>query len=158
MLKPAEKGSVKILPGVFRERMDVNRQYLLELDTNCLLQNFYLEAGIILPGLQVVDNPETANLHWGWEAPTCQLRGHFLGHWISAAAKLIAADGEPELRVKLDNIVSELARCQELNGGEWVGSIPEKYFTRLIKNQYIWSPQYFSHFSRASFMQDAPTI
>ena len=144
MLKPAEKGSVKILPGVFRERMDVNRQYLLELDTNCLLQNFYLEAGIILPGLQVVD-PETANLHWGWEAPTCQLRGHFLGHWISAAAKLIAADGEPELRVKLDNIVSELARCQELNGGEWVGSIPEKYFTRLIKNQYIWSPQYVMH-------------
>lgn len=145
MLKPAEKGSVKILPGVFRERMDVNRQYLLELDTNCLLQNFYLEAGIILPGLQVVDNPETANLHWGWEAPTCQLRGHFLGHWISAAAKIIAADGEPELRVKLDNIVSELARCQELNGGEWVGSIPEKYFTRLIKNQYIWSPQYVMH-------------
>lgn len=145
MLKPAEKGSVKILPGVFRERMDVNRQYLLELDTNCLLQNFYLEAGIILPGLQVVDNPETANLHWGWEAPTCQLLGHFLGHWISAAAKLIAADGEPELRVKLDNIVSELARCQELNGGEWVGSIPEKYFTRLIKNQYIWSPQYVMH-------------
>lgn len=145
MLKPAEKGSVKILPGVFRERMDVNRQYLLELDTNCLLQNFYLEAGIILPGLQVVDNPETANLHWGWEARTCQLRGHFLGHWISAAAKLIAADGEPELRVKLDNIVSELARCQELNGGEWVGSIPEKYFTRLIKNQYIWSPQYVMH-------------
>lgn len=145
MLKPAEKGSVKILPGVFRERMDVNRQYLLELDTNCLLQNFYLEAGIILPGLQVVDNPETANLHWGWEAPTCQLRGHFLGHWISAAAKLIAADGEPELRVKLDNIVSELARCQELNGGEWVGSIPEKYFTRMIKNQYIWSPQYVMH-------------
>lgn len=145
MLKPAEKGSVKILPGVFRERMDVNRQYLLELDTNCLLQNFYLEAGIILPGLQVVDNPETANLHWGWEAPTCQLRGHFLGHWISAAAKLIAADGEPELRVKLDNIVSELARCQELNGGELVGSIPEKYFTRLIKNQYIWSPQYVMH-------------
>ena len=145
MLKPAEKGSVKILPGVFRERMDVNRQYLLELDANCLLQNFYLEAGIILPGLQVVDNPETANLHWGWEAPTCQLRGHFLGHWISAAAKLIAADGAPELRVKLDNIVSELARCQELNGGEWVGSIPEKYFTRLIKNQYIWSPQYVMH-------------
>ena len=145
MLKPAEKGSVKILPGVFRERMDVNRQYLLELDTNCLLQNFYLEAGIILPGLQVVDNPETANLHWGWEAPTCQLRGHFLGHWISAAAKLIAADGEPELRVKLDKIVSELARCQELNGGEWVGSIPEKYFTRRIRNQYIWSPQYVMH-------------
>lgn len=145
MLHTAEKGSVKILPGVFRERMDVNRRYLLELDTNCLLQNFYLEAGIILPGLQVVDDPASANLHWGWEAPTCQLRGHFLGHWLSAAAKLIAAENDQELRVKLDRIVSELARCQELNGGEWIGSIPEKYFTRLINNQYIWSPQYVMH-------------
>ena len=34
---------------------------------------------------QVVDDPTTANIHWGWEAPVCQLRGHFLGHWISAA-------------------------------------------------------------------------
>lgn len=145
MFKPAEIGSVKILPGVFRERMDVNRSYLMELDSSCLLQNFCLEAGIILPGLQVVDNPETANLHWGWEAPTCQLRGHFLGHWMSAAAKLIAAENDAELKVKLDKIIGELAHCQELNGGEWVGSIPEKYFTRLIKNQYIWSPQYVMH-------------
>lgn len=145
MLNNTKNGSVKILPGLFRERMDVNRNYLMELDTNCLLQNFYLEAGVILPGLQVVDDPTTANLHWGWEAPVCQLRGHFLGHWLSAAAKLIASDGDEELRVKLNKIVSELARCQELNGGEWIGSIPEKYFTRLINNQYIWSPQYVMH-------------
>ncbi len=51
MLNNAKNGTVRILPGVFRERMDVNRRYLMELDTNCLLQNFYLEAGIILPGL-----------------------------------------------------------------------------------------------------------
>lgn len=145
MLNNTKNGSVKILPGLFRERMDVNRNYLMELDTNCLLQNFYLEAGVILLGLQVVDDPTTANLHWGWEAPVCQLRGHFLGHWLSAAAKLIASDGDEELRVKLNKIVSELARCQELNGGEWIGSIPEKYFTRLINNQYIWSPQYVMH-------------
>lgn len=50
-----------------------------------------------------------------------------------------------ELKVKLDRIVSELARCQVLNGGEWIGSIPEKYFTRLINDQYIWSPQYTLH-------------
>ncbi|MBP0983006.1 MAG: glycoside hydrolase family 127 protein [Oscillospiraceae bacterium] len=145
MLKTAQNGSVTILPGVFRERMDVNRSYLLELDSNCLLQNFYLEAGVILPGLQVVDDPEKSKLHWGWEAPTCQLRGHFLGHWLSAAAKLVAFENDMELKVKLDRIVSELARCQELNGGEWIGSIPEKYFTRLINDQYIWSPQYTLH-------------
>ncbi|WNS45217.1 beta-L-arabinofuranosidase domain-containing protein [Paenibacillus sp. MMS20-IR301] len=145
MLSTIDKRNVKLLPGIFRERMSVNREYLMELDTQCLLQNFYLEAGIIIPGLQVVDNPETAKLHWGWEAPTCQLRGHFLGHWLSAAAAYVASERDMELKAKLDTIIAELARCQELNGGEWIGSIPEKYFEKLENNQHIWSPQYVMH-------------
>lgn len=145
MLKNIPLENVKILNGLFRERMDVNRNYLMELDTNCLLQNFYLEAGLIIPGLQVVENPSTANLHWGWEAPTCQLRGHFLGHWLSACAVLSATDDDKELKVKAEKVISELYRCQELNGGEWIGSIPEKYFTKMVNNQYIWSPQYVMH-------------
>ena len=145
MLKTAYKENVTVLPGVFRERMSLNRAYLIGLDSQCLLQNFYLEAGIIIPGLQVVDDPAKANLHWGWEAPTCQLRGHFLGHWLSAAAYYVAYDHDAELKVKLDKIISELARCQQLNGGEWIGSIPEKYFDMLAKRQYIWSPQYVMH-------------
>ena len=145
MLKTAYKENVTVLPGVFRERMSLNRAYLIGLDPQCLLQNFYLEAGIIIPGLQVVDDPAKANLHWGWEAPTCQLRGHFLGHWLSAAAYYVAYDHDAELKVKLDKIISELARCQQLNGGEWIGSIPEKYFDKLAKRQYIWSPQYVMH-------------
>lgn len=145
MIKQFNKKDVTILPGIFRERMNINREYLLELNSNCLLQNFYLEAGIELPGLQVVDEPTNAKIHWGWESPTCQLRGHFLGHWLSAASALIASENDVELKVKLDKIVSELARCQQLNGGEWVGSIPEKYFDRLAKNRPIWSPQYVMH-------------
>lgn len=89
--------------------------------------------------------PKRLTLHWGWEAPVCQLRGHFLGHWLSAAAKYYAAENDTEIKVKLDKIISELARCQELNGGEWIAPFPEKYFRRLEKNQYIWSPQYTMH-------------
>ena len=145
VLKRASIHDVRLLPGIFAERVELNRKYLLELDSQCLLQNFYLEAGVVMPGLQVVDDPNTANLHWGWEAPTCQLRGHFLGHWMSAASKLIANDGDEALKAKLVHIVRELARLQQLNGGEWVASIPEKYFTMLEKNQYVWSPQYTMH-------------
>ena len=145
MLKAMDKKNVKLLPGVFRERMEKNREYLMELDPQCLLQSFYLEAGIVMPGLQVVDDPTTAKLHWGWEATSCQLRGHFLGHFLSAAAALVASEKDMELKVKLDKIISELARCQELNGGEWVGSIPEKYFEKLAAGQYVWSPQYVMH-------------
>ena len=145
MLKPLSKSDVKVTGGVFRDRMNVDKRYLLELDSQCLLQNFYIEAGIIMPGLQMVPDAAKANLHWGWEAPVCQLRGHFLGHWLSAAAAFVATDGDNDLKVKLDFIVSELARCQELNGGEWVGSIPEKYMNRLARPEYIWSPQYTMH-------------
>ena len=145
MLNRVPLRNVRILPGLFRHRMDLNEAYLMELDSTCLLQNFYLEAGIILPGLQIIPDPAKAKLHWGWEAPSCQLRGHFLGHWLSAAASICANEEKPALRAKLDWIVSELARCQQLNGGEWVGSIPEKYFAMMKPDRYIWSPQYTMH-------------
>ena len=141
-LLPSES---RLLPGLFQEREQVNREYLMRLNSVALLQNFYLEAGIILPDMQVMEAPDSTPLHWGWEAPTCQLRGHFLGHWMSAAARYVATYGDGELRAKLEHIVSELARCQKLNGGEWIGSIPEKYFTKLETGDYIWSPQYTLH-------------
>lgn len=145
MLKRAPLHNVKIHPGMFRARMQLNEDYLMELDSVNLLQNFYFEAGIQLPGQQSVSDPSSVKLHWGWEAPSCQLRGHFLGHWLSAAATLCANEDRPQLRAKLEWIVRELARCQELNGGEWVGSIPEKYFAMLRPDRYIWSPQYTMH-------------
>ena len=145
MLKRAPIQNVRISPGLFRSRMKLNEDYLMELDSVCLLQNFYFEAGIQLPGQQSISDPSAARLHWGWEAPSCQLRGHFLGHWLSAAAALCANEDRPQLRAKLEWIVGELARCQELNGGEWVGSIPEKYFDMLRPGRYIWSPQYTMH-------------
>lgn len=128
----------RLLPGLFRERADVNRAYLMELKTEDLLQNFYLEAGIRT-------DRDVTEMHLGWESPTCQLRGHFLGHWLSAASMLIAQDNDRELKAKLDNIIDGLERCQKLNGGRWIGSVPEKYFEKLEKNEYIWSPQYTLH-------------
>lgn len=145
MLTPCSPDRVSLLPSLFQERSALNRAYLMELDSQCLLQNFYLEAGIIMPGLQVVDDPATARLHWGWEAPTCQLRGHFLGHWLSAAAMLIQTEHARELKAKLDGIIDELDRCRILNGGSWIGPFPEKYFGKLERNEYIWSPQYTMH-------------
>ena len=136
---------VKVTEGLFRKRMEVNRAYLRELDDTCLLQNYYFEAGIIIPGLMTVENPAEAKMHWGWEAPSCQLRGHFLGHYMSAAAMLIANDGDEILSAKLRHIVSELRRCQLANGGKWAASIPEKYFEFMITSGYIWSPQYTVH-------------
>ncbi|MDE6728137.1 MAG: glycoside hydrolase family 127 protein [Oscillospiraceae bacterium] len=130
--------SARLLPGLFKERADVNRAYLMELKTENLLQNFYLEAAIRV-------DRELEDMHLGWESPACQLRGHFLGHWMSAAAMLSAQNNDLELKARLGVVIGELERCQRLNGGEWVGSIPEKYFAVLADGEYIWSPQYTMH-------------
>ena len=138
MLNKVQPQRAQLLPGLFKERADLNRAYLMELKTENLLQNFYLEAC-------VRTDRNITEMHLGWEAPTCQLRGHFLGHWLSAASMLIAQNNDRELKAKLDIIIDELERCQKLNGGKWIGSVPEKYFTMLEKNEYVWSPQYTLH-------------
>lgn len=145
MLKAMKCKDVRITGGVFRERMDLDRKYLDELDTGALLQNFHIEAGLPVKNQQTVYEPEHSGLHWGWESPTCQLRGHFLGHWMSACARLYDTDKDEALRFKLKYVVSELAHCQRRNGGEWVGSIPEKFFDIMAGEEYIWSPQYTMH-------------
>ena len=74
-----------------------------------------------------------------------QLRGHFLGHWLSAAAYIAGANGDAEVRGKAEAIVSELARVQESNGGRWAASIPEKYFFWIAQGKPVWAPHYTVH-------------
>jgi DUF1680 family protein len=138
-LRPLPRGTVKLLPSVFQHRFALNRQYMISLKTENLLQNFYLEAGLWQPRHKVDD------IHGGWEVPTCQLRGHFLGHWLSAAAIIAANTGDQEIKGKADYIVSELARCQIENAGEWVGSIPEKYLDWVARGKRVWAPHYTLH-------------
>ena len=130
---------VKLLPGLFKKRFDVNRQYIISLQTQNLLQNHYLEAGLW------ATHGKPKDAHWGWESPTCQIRGEFLGHWLSAAAHIIASTGDLEIKAKADFIVSEVARCQFENGGEWAGPIPEKYMEWLGRGKKVWAPQCTVH-------------
>lgn len=131
-------GEVALLPGLFRERRELTKAYLLRLKPENVLQNHLLEAG-------VREDRPSEQLHQGWEAPHCQLRGHFAGHWLSAIAQFSSRDHDPILAARTKAAVQELKRCQSLNGGQWVGSIPEKYFDLMASGQAIWSPQYTVH-------------
>ena len=147
-LQPLPIGQVKLLPGTFLERARLNRDYVASLKDDNLLQNFYLEAGLWNPILRMTsNNPRArgAEMHWGWESPTCQIRGHFLGHWLSAAAYIAASNSDAEIGGKLDRIVSQLARVQKENGGRWAGSIPERYLYWLAQKKPIWAPHYTIH-------------
>ncbi|ADL43126.1 protein of unknown function DUF1680 [Caldicellulosiruptor obsidiansis OB47] len=123
----------------YYNRFKLDRNYIASLKTENLLQNFYLESGIMSWSFLPQD------IHGGWESPTCQLRGHFLGHWLSAAARIYASFGDEEIKGKADYIVDELERCQKENGGEWVGSIPEKYFEWMARGKWVWAPHYTVH-------------
>lgn len=138
-LKRVNPGDVTLLDGILKKRTALNRKYLMSLKSENLLQNYYMEACIWNPPGRPDD------CHWGWEAPTNQTRGHFLGHWLSAAAKLYASNNDMEIKAKADHIVSELARCQYENGGEWVGPIPEKYLHRIAEGRNTWAPNYVVH-------------
>ena len=131
--------AVTLNDASMKKRRDANRRYLMSLDSDRLLLNFRHEAGLPL------EIEEGEKIHGGWEFPTCQLRGHFLGHWLSAAAMEYASTGDKELKAKADHIVDELAVCQKENGGEWVGSIPEKYLYRIAEGKTVWAPHYTVH-------------
>ncbi|MBN1641944.1 MAG: glycoside hydrolase family 127 protein [Anaerolineae bacterium] len=136
---PIAPDKVALGPGLLRQRFELNRRYMLSLRPENLLQNHYLEAGL----WSARAHPQ--GIHWGWEAPTCELRGHFLGHWLSAAARIYAATGDPELKVRADHVVAELGRCQRENGGEWAGSIPPKYLDWIARGKRVWAPHYTLH-------------
>jgi uncharacterized protein len=138
-LSAVTAGEVSLLPGLFRERRELTKAYLLRLKTEDILQNHLIEAGVR------VEKPYD-QMHQGWEVPYFQIRGHFAGHWLSAAAHFAATDHDGLVAERVAETVQSLQRCQQLNGGQWVGSIPEKYFAILADGREpVWSPQYTLH-------------
>ena len=74
--RPFDLGEVRLLDGPFKTAQDADAKYLLSLDLDRLLHNFRINAGL----------PSTAKPLGGWESPTTELRGHFVGHYLSACA------------------------------------------------------------------------
>lgn len=141
VFQPFSSREIQLRDSELLRRRTANRNYLMSLKNENLLQNFVHEAGMTV----LFQSGEREEMHGGWESPLCQLRGHFLGHWLSAAAMNYAATGDMELKAKADAIVAVLGECQQANGGEWVGSIPEKYLTWIAQGRAIWAPQYTLH-------------
>lgn len=138
-LREAKGKKVIMCDEELLRRRDENKKYLLELENDNLLISYMLEAGIY----KTAETPK--GIHGGWESPLCELRGHFLGHWLSAAAMHYEAPGNEVVKAKADEIIEVLAKCQEENGGRWVASIPEKYLYRIGNKKPVWAPQYTIH-------------
>jgi hypothetical protein len=138
--EPFDLTDVRLLDGPFRGAMLRDKALLLGMDPDRLLRNFMVTAGL----------PTTAQPLGGWEAPTCELRGHFVGHYLSACALMYASTGDEALKQRVDYMVAELAKCQEAlpsqgyNKG-FLSAYPESFFDRLDAGKKVWAPYYTLH-------------
>jgi hypothetical protein len=100
------------------------------------LHNFRLTAGL----------PSSAQPLGGWEEPKVELRGHFVGHYLTACALTYAASGDEALRRKADLLVAELAKCQKALGKTgYLSAYPEEFIDRVIGGTRVWAPWYTLH-------------
>lgn len=135
-LVPFDLARVRLLDGPCLAMQEANRRYLHSLDEDRLLHCFRTQAGLPAPGEPL----------GGWEAPTVEVRGHFMGHFLSACAMMSAAAGDEELGAKADRLVAELARCQAANGGGYLMAFPESHWDRLEAMQNVpWAAFYVVH-------------
>ncbi len=130
---------VVLRDGELLRRERDNRAYMLRLTRENLMRNYLFEAG-----LWASDDLDHS-IHGGWESPTCALRGHFTGHYLSAAAMIYNATGDAEIKGRADAMVDDLARCQAEHGDGWAGSIPEKYLDWIARGKAVWAPHYTVH-------------
>jgi DUF1680 family protein len=126
---------VRLLEGPFRHAMELDQQYLLSLDVDRLLHTFRLNAGL----------PSSAKPLGGWEEPKGELRGHSIGHYMTACAMMYASTGNERLKARGNAVVSGLAKCQAKIGSGYLSAYPEEFFDRVEARIRVWAPYYTLH-------------
>src|SRR6185295_7040388 len=101
-VRPFPLRDVRLLDGPFKQAMQLDQEYLLALDPDRLLHNVRVNAGLA----------STAKPLGGWEAPDVELRGHTVGHYLSALALMYASTGDARFKTRADLMVSELVKIQ----------------------------------------------
>ena len=131
--RPFDLRDVRLLDGPFRENLERDRKYLHDLEADRLLYYFRETAGLAAPGEPL----------GGWEQS--EVRGHTMGHFLSAMAMMVAATSDDALKAKADRIVAELARCQKAHTDGYLSAFPKSHIDRVIAREPVWAPWYVLH-------------
>jgi hypothetical protein len=135
-VRPFALNQVTLDAGPLQQARDWSRGFMLRIGNDRLLHNFRMTAGL----------QSNAQPLGGWEAPDCELRGHFVGHYLSACSLLYAATADAEVKAKADGLVTGIAECQaKLNDNGYVSAFPTELFVRLDKRVNVWAPFYTMH-------------
>lgn len=138
--QPFDLQSVRLLDSPFRDAMTRDGNYLLSLDTDRLLHVFRLNAGL----------PSTVRPYGGWEDPSCELRGHSVGHYLSACSLMYASTGDARFKDRADKIVAGFAECQKALAATsshpgYLSAFPESFIDRVENRKPVWAPWYTLH-------------
>ncbi len=108
--------------------------YLKSLDADRLLKGFCNIGGV----------ESSAILYGGWE--NSAIRGHTLGHYLSAVSQAYATSGDQALLDIANHIVDVLAQCQNSETG-YLSAIPENHYIQIEKGNTsgTWVPWYTMH-------------
>ena len=131
---------MRLLDGPFLDMQRRGLAYLLSLDPDRLLHTFRLNAGL----------PTSANPYGGWEGPKVELRGHSLGHYLTACALAWEATGDERLKARALAITAELSKVQlalAARGAHagYLSAFPEEFFDRVEARNGVWAPYYTLH-------------
>lgn len=117
---------VQLRPSIFADAFAANRCYLLALDPERLLHNFYVSAGL----------PAPKPSYGGWESQG--IAGHSLGHWLAACSLVVANTGDSATAAKLDHALTEMARIQTAHGDGYCGGTTVERDGRTIDGKVIF--------------------
>ncbi|XP_031100480.1 uncharacterized protein LOC116004530 [Ipomoea triloba] len=135
-LNEVSLNDVRLDPNSIHGRaQQTNLEYLLMLDVDRLVWSFRKTAGLETPG----------EPYGGWEGATVELRGHFVGHYLSASAQMWASTHNDTLKEKMSAVVSSLSACQEKMGSGYLSAFPSELFDRFEDIKPVWAPYYTIH-------------
>lgn len=135
-LKEVPLRDVRLEPqSLHWQAQQTNLEYLLMLDIDRLAWSFRKTAGLPTPKMP----------YGGWEVSDGELRGHFVGHYLSATAQMWASTHNDTLHEKMSALVSALSSCQDKIGTGYLSAFPTELFDRLEDLTPVWAPYYTIH-------------
>ncbi|XP_006446048.2 uncharacterized protein LOC18052883 [Citrus clementina] len=121
--------------SVLWRAQQTNLEYLLMLDVDSLVWSFRKTASLPTPG----------KAYGGWENPISELRGHFVGHYLSASAQMWASTHNATIKEKMSTVVFSLSECQNKIGTGYLSAFPTELFDSFEALKPVWAPYYTIH-------------
>ncbi|MEK5253531.1 beta-L-arabinofuranosidase domain-containing protein [Paenibacillus sp. FSL F4-0125] len=141
-IKNFDLEQVDVTDPYYVNALNKDIEYLLKLDPDRLLSGFRTVAGL----------PKKAELYNGWEGNWSYLRGHSLGHYLTALSQAYKQTKKnptqnAQIKSRIDYVISELKVCQNASSNGYVFATPETHFDVIegkIEGQ-SWVPWYTMH-------------